>query len=47
MATAIVIDDTAADRLLAETLLEHAGYTVTTCVDGLLGLALIRRTFRT
>ncbi|HEV3096842.1 MAG TPA: response regulator [Candidatus Dormibacteraeota bacterium] len=42
MPTAIVIDDTAADRLLAETLLKHAGYTVTTCVDGLLGLALIR-----
>lgn len=42
MATAIVIDDTATDRLLAETLLKHAGYTVTTCADGLAGLALIK-----
>ena len=42
MATAIVIDDTAADRLLAETLLKHAGYTVTSCADGLAGLALIK-----
>ncbi len=43
MATAIVIDDTATDRLLAETLLKHAGYTVTTCADGLLGLELIKK----
>ena len=42
MATAIVIDDTAADRLLAETLLKHAGYKVTSCADGLAGLALIK-----
>jgi PAS domain S-box-containing protein len=40
--TAVVIDDTAADRLLAETLLKHAGYAVTTCADGLAGLELIR-----
>ena len=43
MATAVVIDDTAADRLLAETLLKHAGYTVTTCADGLAGLDLIKK----
>jgi PAS domain S-box-containing protein len=42
VATAVVIDDTAADRLLAETLLKHAGYTVTTCADGLAGLDLIK-----
>jgi PAS domain S-box-containing protein len=41
--TAIVIDDTATDRLLAETLLKHAGYTVTTCADGLVGLDLIKK----
>jgi PAS domain S-box-containing protein len=41
--TAIVIDDTAADRLLAETLLKHAGYAVTTCADGLAGLELIKK----
>lgn len=43
MPTAVVIDDTAADRLLAETLLKHAGYTVTTCADGLAGLELIQK----
>ena len=43
MATAVLIDDTAADRLLAETLLKHAGYTVTTCADGLAGLDLIKK----
>jgi PAS domain S-box-containing protein len=43
VATAVVIDDTAADRLLAETLLKHAGYTVTTCADGLAGLDLIKK----
>ncbi|HEX9100317.1 MAG TPA: response regulator [Candidatus Dormibacteraeota bacterium] len=43
MATAVVIDDTAADRLLTETLLKHAGYTVTVCGDGQAGLELIER----
>ena len=43
MATALVIDDTGPDRLLAETLLKHAGYTVTTCADGLAGLDLIKK----
>ena len=41
MPTAVVVDDTAADRLLAETLLQHAGYTVTTCADGQCGLDMI------
>jgi PAS domain S-box-containing protein len=41
--SAIVVDDTAADRLLAETLLKHAGYTVTVCSDGQIGLELIER----
>jgi len=40
---AIVVDDTAADRLLAETLLKHAGYVVTACSDGQAGLELIKR----
>jgi PAS domain S-box-containing protein len=43
VATAVLIDDTATDRMLAETLLKHAGYTVTTCADGLAGLDLIRK----
>ena len=43
MPTAVVIDDTIADRLLAETLLKHAGYTVSTCPDGMAGLELIER----
>ena len=43
MPRAIVVDDTAADRLLAETLLKHAGYTVTVCSDGQVGLELIER----
>ena len=43
MPSAIVVDDTAADRLLAETLLKHAGYTVTVCGDGQTGLELIKR----
>ena len=43
MPTAVVVDDTAADRLLAETLLKHAGYTVTVCGDGLVGLDLINK----
>jgi PAS domain S-box-containing protein len=41
--TAVVIDDTAADRLLAETLLKHAGYSVSTCPDGMAGLELIEK----
>ncbi|MHB8614361.1 MAG: response regulator [Candidatus Dormibacteraceae bacterium] len=41
MPTAIVVDDSAADRLLAETLLKHAGYTVLVCADGQAGLDLI------
>ena len=43
MLRAIVVDDTAADRLLAETLLKHAGYVVTACSDGQAGLELIKR----
>jgi len=43
VATAVVIDDTAADRLLAETLLKHAGYSVTTCADGNAGLDVIQQ----
>jgi len=43
MPTAIVVDDTAADRRLAQTLLEHAGYAVTVCGDGKAGLELIKR----
>jgi PAS domain S-box-containing protein len=42
MATAVVIDDTPADRQLAETLLQHAGYTVTVCGDGQAALELIK-----
>jgi len=43
MATAVVVDDTAADRMLAETLLKHAGYTVMSCGDGLAGLEMIQK----
>ena len=43
MANAVVIDDTPADRLLAETLLKHAGYTVTTLADGEAGLEWIKK----
>ena len=43
MPTAVVVDDTDADRRLAQTLLEHAGYTVTVCGDGRAGLELIKR----
>jgi PAS domain S-box-containing protein len=43
LGTAVVIDDTAADRHLAETLLQHAGYTVMVCGDGQAGLDLIKR----
>ena len=43
MATAIVVDDTAADRRLLETLLKHAGFTVTVCSDGQAALELITR----
>ncbi|MHB8587467.1 MAG: hybrid sensor histidine kinase/response regulator [Candidatus Dormibacteraceae bacterium] len=42
MATAVVVDDTAADRQLAETLLKHAGYEVLSSGDGLAGLELIK-----
>jgi PAS domain S-box-containing protein len=42
VATAIVVDDTAADRQLAETLLKHAGYEVLSSGDGLAGLELIK-----
>ena len=43
MATAVVVDDTAADRQLAETLLKHAGYEVLSSGDGLAGLELIKK----
>jgi PAS domain S-box-containing protein len=43
VATAIVVDDTAADRRLLETLLKHAGFTVTACGDGQAALELITR----
>ena len=43
MATAVVVDDNAADRLLAETLLKHAGYEVESSADGLGGLELIKK----
>jgi PAS domain S-box-containing protein len=38
---AVVVDDNAADRLLASTLLKHAGYKVIVCGDGRAGLDLI------
>ena len=41
MPLAVVVDDNAADRLLATTLLKHAGYKVMTCTDGRAGLDLI------
>ncbi len=44
MARVIVIDDIAADRRLAETLLEHAGHTAVLCDDGQAGLDLILKT---
>ena len=44
MARVIVIDDVAADRRLAETLLEHLGHTVVLCDDGQAGLDLILTT---
>ena len=43
MALAVVIDDSAADRRLTETLLKHAGYTVMVCGDGQEGLDLIKK----
>ena len=43
MALAVVVDDTAADRKLAETLLKHAGHTVMVCGDGQVGLELIKK----
>ncbi|GAC1689015.1 MAG: hypothetical protein PVS2B1_10560 [Candidatus Dormibacteraceae bacterium] len=41
MRLAVVVDDNAADRLLASTLLKHAGYKVMVCGDGRAGLDLI------
>ena len=43
MALAVVVDDSAADRRLTETLLKHAGYTVMLCADGQEGLDLIKK----
>ncbi|HXM72266.1 MAG TPA: response regulator [Candidatus Dormibacteraeota bacterium] len=43
MALAVVVDDSAADRKLAETLLKHAGHTVLSSDDGLAGLELIKK----
>jgi PAS domain S-box-containing protein len=40
---AVVVDDSAADRKLAETLLKHAGHTVLSSGDGLEGLELIKK----
>jgi len=40
---AIVVDDSATDRKLAETLLKHAGHTVASSSDGLVGLELIKK----
>jgi PAS domain S-box-containing protein len=40
---AIVIDDSAPDRRLAEILLKHAGFDVESCGDGMAGLDLIKR----
>ena len=41
MRVAVVVDDCEADRLLAATLLKHAGYKVMVCADGRAGLDLI------
>jgi PAS domain S-box-containing protein len=43
VALAIVIDDSTADRHLAETLLKHSGFTVEACADAMVGLDLIKR----
>jgi PAS domain S-box-containing protein len=43
VATVIVIDDSSPDRRLAQTLLEHAGHSVTLCGDGQVGLDLIKK----
>jgi PAS domain S-box-containing protein len=43
VAFAIVIDDSAADRQLAEILLKHAGFDVESSGDGMAGLDLIKR----
>jgi PAS domain S-box-containing protein len=43
VALAVVVDDSAADRKLAETLLKHAGHTVLSSGDGLAGLELIKK----
>jgi PAS domain S-box-containing protein len=40
---AVVVDDNAADCLLASTLLKHAGYKVMACADGRAGLDMILR----
>ena len=42
MASVIVIDDSLPDQRLAETLLRHAGHTVTLCGDGQVGLDMIK-----
>jgi len=39
----IVVDDSAPDRRLAETLLKHAGHSVMVCGDGQVGLDLIKK----
>jgi PAS domain S-box-containing protein len=43
VALAIVVDDSAADRQLAEVLLKHAGLDIESCGDGMVGLDLIKR----
>jgi PAS domain S-box-containing protein len=43
VALAVVVDDSAPDRKLAETLLKHAGHTVLSSGDGLAGLELIKK----
>jgi PAS domain S-box-containing protein len=43
MPLAVIIDDSAADRLLVKTLLEHAGFDTEACGDGMVGLELIKR----
>jgi PAS domain S-box-containing protein len=43
MAKVIVVDDIAADRRLAETLLDHAGHMAVVCDDGQAGLDLIKK----
>ena len=43
MGRVVVIDDSAPDRQLMQTLLKHAGHTVLLCADGAEGLAVIKR----